>query len=143
MADRAAKPVVVGVDGSADSRRALGWAARQAELQHLPLVAITAWHYPAPVGVTGLGAGFDFEGAARDLLEAELDEVLGPERNGTTARVESGSAASVLVEATHGAELLVVGSRGHGGLAGLLLGSVSQHCVAHASCTVVVVRGEA
>ena len=130
--------IVVGVDGSAASRDALRWAQWQAELTGAPLEVVTAWSYPTSYGFPVI-ADVDWEQGARTVLDEAVDEALGPQAD-VTRRVVEGHAARVLVEAADGADLLVVGSRGHGGFTGMLLGSVSEHVVTHASCPVVVVR---
>jgi len=135
--------VVVGVDGSPPSRRALAWAALEARLRGDALVAVTAWHVPPQMSYPGIGTGlYDFRAAASDELEEAVAEVMGEDAQAVIRQVECGSAAQVLIDASKGADLLVVGSRGHGEFAGMLLGSVSQHCTAHAHCPVVVVRGD-
>jgi nucleotide-binding universal stress UspA family protein len=83
----------------------------------------------------------DFAADAKKTLDATLEDVLGPSPHvSVTPRLVSGHAAPVLIEASRHAALLVVGRSGHGGFAGMLIGSVSQHCVSHAACPVVVVR---
>jgi nucleotide-binding universal stress UspA family protein len=134
--------IVVGVDGSASSRRALDWAAREAKLRGVTLEAVIAWHVPPELSYPAFPIGIDVEGDARQALADELDAVLGPGAPQVISRVECGPAAPVLIDASRGADLLVVGSRGHGEFVGMLLGSVSRHCTAHAHCPVVVVRGE-
>ena len=129
-------PVVVGVDGSSSSREALRWAARYAQLAGAELLALIAWHLPEIYAYTGR----DYEEDSRKQLEALLLEVLGPEPVvQVTSRVVEGRAAGVLIEASQHAAVLVVGTRGRGGFEGMLLGSVSRHCVEHAACPVVVV----
>jgi|SRR4051794_21236671 len=130
--------IVVGVDGSTASTDALRWAARQADLTGASLEAVTAWSYPTTYGFPVI-ADVDWEKGALTVLDEAVDKALGREADVTRRAVE-GHAALVLTEAAQGAELLVVGSRGHGGFAGLLLGSVSEHVVTHAPCPVVVVR---
>jgi nucleotide-binding universal stress UspA family protein len=132
--------IVVGVDGSEPSKDALRWAIRQAELTGADVLAIIAWHLPNTYGQM-LPEGLDFEHDARTSLGEIIRDVLGPEPSvKVTAEVAEGSAAAALIEASTGADLLVVGSRGHGAFSGMLLGSVSEHCVSHASCPVVVLR---
>jgi|CZKW01.1.fsa_nt_gi nucleotide-binding universal stress UspA family protein len=132
--------IIVGIDGSEYSKEALRWAVRQAKFTGAALEAVTAWQYPlAFYGWTG-PQDFDFGAAAQQALTGALDEVLGPDRPaGLQACAVEGHAAQVLVEASAGAELLVVGTRGHGGFADLLLGSVSTYCVHHAQCPVTVI----
>ncbi|WP_405682473.1 universal stress protein [Streptomyces sp. NBC_00057] len=137
--------IVVGVDGSEPSKAALRWAADQAELMDGVVDAIFAWEFPtswyglAPPADTEPA---DYQEQARKLLDRVIDEVLGPEQPvEIRPRSAQGHPAAVLLDAAAGARLLVVGNRGHGGFAEALLGSVSQHCVQHASCPVVVVRG--
>jgi len=134
--------IVVGVDGSPSSIRALRWAAEQARRTGDRLVVVTTWEFPTTYGwVPPYPPDFDPGGDARRLLESTVAEVLG-EDPGVDVElvVEEGHAAPVLVQQAKGADLLVVGSRGHGGFTGMLLGSVSEHCVHHASCPVIVIR---
>jgi nucleotide-binding universal stress UspA family protein len=96
-----------------------------------------AWHLPEIYGY----APRDYEGDARKALGNAIEQALGKNpRVFVVAELVAGEAAEVLIEASRDAELLVVGSHGHGGFAGMLLGSVSQHCVGHAHCSVVVIR---
>lgn len=135
--------IVVGVDGSDGSKDALRWAARQAEMTgaRLEVVATWAmppmaygWDMPAPVDV-------DFADGPRQVLADTLREVVSESSKVTISTVVvQGPPAPTLLDAAAGADLLVVGSRGHGEFSGMLLGSVSQHCVTHAGCPVVVVR---
>ncbi|SFH11736.1 universal stress protein [Streptomyces mirabilis] len=137
--------IVVGVDGSEPSKAALRLAVDQAELTGGVVDAICAWELPpswyglAPPADTKLA---DYQEQARKLLDRVIDEVLGPEHTvEIRPRSAQGHPAAVLLDAAARARLLVLGNRGHGGFAEALLGSVSQHCVQHAPCPVVVVRG--
>ncbi|GGS23255.1 universal stress protein [Streptomyces humidus] len=137
--------IVVGLDGSEPSKAALRLAADQAALTGGVVDAILAWEFPtnwyglAPPTDTKAA---DYQEQARRLLDQVIDEVLGAERTvEIRPRSAQGHPAAVLLEAAVGARLLVVGNRGHGGFSEALLGSVSQHCVQHAPCPVVVVRG--
>jgi nucleotide-binding universal stress UspA family protein len=134
--------IVVGVDGSEPSKAALRWALDEARLRGATLRVVYAWslRYVTAAGIAV--PGVDPEQVRADGEEM-LDSLLGelPVDGLDVERVAiEGGPASVLVEAAEGAELLVVGSRGHGGFAGLLLGSVSQQCAHHAPCPVVIVR---
>ncbi|MEU5428774.1 universal stress protein [Streptomyces olivoreticuli] len=133
--------IVVGVDASPSSRRALGWAVRQARLTGAVVEAVLCWAHPAVYGWAMTKADPMLDHAAEKALAQAVAEVSG---DGPTPEIRQsvlpGNAAEVLLERARGAELLVVGNRGHGGFSGALLGSVSQHCVQHAPCTVVVVR---
>jgi nucleotide-binding universal stress UspA family protein len=132
--------IVVGVDGSEPSRAALRWAVRQAELTGAEVEAVLAWHYPSAYGWAP-SVDVDLGSLAGVALADILAEVLGQEPAVTVrSSVVEGPTAPVLLDAAKGADLLVVGSRGHGGFAGALLGSVSQHCVQHGRCPVVVIR---
>jgi nucleotide-binding universal stress UspA family protein len=137
--------IVAGVDGSPSSREALRWAVRQAALTGSVVDAVIAWHDRASyAGYAWLIA----DTCDADLAAKTLSEVVGstiPAASTVTVRPRAveGHAARVLVDAAHGADLLVVGSRGHGGFPGKLLGSVSQHCVQHSPCPVVIIRGQA
>lgn len=144
MAGRSHSKIVVGVDGSPSSSQALAWAAHQADLTGADLVAVTAWHMPTTYGWIPSVADFDWVGNARKNLEDAIKEVLdGVQAELVVREVIEGHAAKVLLHAAAGADLLVVGSRGHGEFAGMLLGSVAQHVVAHAPCPVVVIRAGA
>jgi nucleotide-binding universal stress UspA family protein len=134
--------IVVGVDGSPASCRALRWAADQARRTGAALEVITTWEYPTSYGwVPPYPPDFDPAGDARRALEDTVAEVLGDHSDlAVELIVREGHAAPVLVEAAKGAMMLVVGSRGHGGFAGMLLGSVSEHCVRHAPCPVTVMH---
>jgi nucleotide-binding universal stress UspA family protein len=137
--------ITVGVDGSPASREALRWAVHYAELERAVLEVVTAWSFPehpTPFGIVPeLPLPDDPLAQARQKLEAFVAEVVGevPPVEIRTSVVR-GSAAQVLVEASHQARLLIVGSRGLGTFRGVLLGSVSERCVRHAACPVVVVR---
>jgi nucleotide-binding universal stress UspA family protein len=136
------KRIVVGVDGSPSSMMALRWAIGQAKLTGAEVEAVIAWSYPSGYGLAPFSEGAaDFEGDAGKILVEALAQVgwIAPDVV-VEPLVVQGHAADVLVRAAEGADLLVVGSRGHGGFAGMLLGSVSQHCVHHASCPVLVLR---
>jgi nucleotide-binding universal stress UspA family protein len=135
--------VVVGVDGSQPSREALRWARTLAGCTGAVVEAVTVWTYPAAAGWGMLG-DWDPEENAREVLEEALDAAYGNDRPPKlTTRVEQGPAAKSLLDASEGAQMLVVGSRGHGGFTGLLLGSVSAVCAEHAHVPVLVVHGEA
>jgi nucleotide-binding universal stress UspA family protein len=138
--------VVVGVDGSPASIDAVRWAAGYARLTGAGLEAVTSWTTPQTFG-TSLGIGFetmqvDWENTAREIQQTALSQAFPDGSEELTGRVVESHPAVALITAAQGADLLVVGSRGHGGFAGMLLGSVSGHVVAHASCPVVVVRHE-
>lgn len=133
--------IVVGVDGSEESRQALRWAARQAELTGATLELITAWDIPVTFGVPVFEENVDLSDGAGETLSRTAEDVLGPDPGvPVTPVVVRGHPARALVEASAGADLLVVGSRGRGGLVGALLGSTSSYCVHHARCPIVVLR---
>jgi nucleotide-binding universal stress UspA family protein len=137
-----ANRIVVGVDGSPSSVAALGWAARQAELTGSPLEAVTTWQWPTSYGSPlPFPSDYDPVKDARAMLEGVIDQLrLEHPDISVKATVIEGRPALVLVEASEEADLLVVGSRGHGEFAGMLLGSVSEHCVTNAHCPVLVLR---
>lgn len=134
--------IVVGADGSDGSKGALRWAARQAARTGAVVEAVIAWEWPAFFGMaTGITEGFDPPGIAGRVLDNAIREALGENfPAGLRTRVTEGRAGQVLVDASRDAELLVVGTRGRGGLADAFLGSVSTYCVHHAQCPVVVIR---
>ena len=135
--------IVVGVDGSQSSVAALRWAARQAELTHAPLEIVSAWGWPTGYSGWETPPPPDHDPAeeARRQLDKAVAAVLTPRFAIQVRRsVIEGHAAPVLEALSKAADLVVVGSHGHGELAGMLLGSVSQHCVTHCQCPVVVIR---
>jgi len=129
--------IVVGVDGSEEARRALGWAAAEARLRHASLRVVHAYQGPA---------SFTQEGTAADRARAEAELIVKGELASidceavdAEATAVAGSAPFALLQASKDADLLVVGSRGRHGFPGLLLGSVSQQLAHHARCPVVIV----
>ena len=139
--------IVVGVDGSPSSRAALRWAVRQARFTGGTVDAVMAWQIPlmlqnylwAPIYAE---ESRDIAEDARKKIDAVLGEEIEPaDSQLVRSRVVHGHPAQVLLDAAAGADLLVIGSRGHGGFAEALLGSVSQHCVHHAHCPVLIMRG--
>jgi nucleotide-binding universal stress UspA family protein len=143
MDDSTERKIVVGVDGSPSSVSALRWALKQAELTGSTVHAIAAWDFPAFYSWEGGPLPpEDFEQATRMSLDNAVDGVLGTTEVSVPIHreVRHGHSVRVIVDAAKGADLLVIGSRGHGTLYGALLGSVSQRCAQHAACPVVIVR---
>jgi nucleotide-binding universal stress UspA family protein len=138
-------PVVVGVDPSASGRLAVRFAFEQAASRDVALIGVRAWH--APMFALDRPHALDgeeldrFESVERELLNRLLSEVsvAFPDVPVERRLVASPAAAAVLAQAEH-AQLVVVGSRGHGGFAGALLGSVSRQVLHHARCPVAIVR---
>ena len=139
--------IVVGVDGSRGSLDAVRLAIDEARIRDAEAEAVGAWHLPS----CAYGADWSvpveldsFRETAQSALEQSLVDVGGADSGVTvTAVLAEGQAAEVLCREARGADLSVVGSRGLGGFAGLLLGSVSQRCTQHASCPVLVVPATA
>lgn len=142
--------VVVGFDGSDSSRVAMRWAAEEADRRGRDLVILSAVFPSVSTGGFGVGLPPNIElvGQLEDATRSQLDsaaEHLGAEVPGVrvTPVIRIGSPSSVMLEASRTADLLVVGSRGHGGFTGLLLGSVGAQVATHAECPVVVIRSSA
>lgn len=137
--------VMVGVDGSPSSRRALRWAVDQAAATGKRVVAVQAWQVPTMYGTGAMVMpGIDWGEEARISLESIVASAVGERPQvPIEQRAAEGHPARVLLKHAQNADLLVVGSRGHGEFVGALLGSVSLHVVAHARCPVVVVHDEA
>ena len=137
--------IVVGVDGSPISKAALHWAVDQARLTGATVDAVIAWQYPEAMhGNTWVAMLVEEPGfgvlAEKELAEA-VSEVAGPDPDVVINRVVvEGWPAEVLLNAADGADLLVVGSRGRGGFASVMLGSVSQNCAHHATCPLLIIR---
>ena len=139
------KRIVVGVDGSPSSRIALIWAAAEAADHGADLVVLNVWEHTLPppdgsVSVSERAIPDAGERTVDDLLQVITDELGQDPPVLVQPRLVEGNAAKVLIEESSDADLLVVGTRGHGGFAGLVLGSVSQHVAAYAKCPVTVVR---
>ncbi|SHG56554.1 Nucleotide-binding universal stress protein, UspA family [Jatrophihabitans endophyticus] len=139
--------VVVGIDGAPPSKMALRWAVFLAETLGCRVHAISTWQQPAGWAAAGGITGTVDWAPEQDTLQtltSTIREVLGDHPPvPVVAEVEQGGAARTLIDASRNARMLVVGSRGHGGFTGLLLGSVSSACAEHAHCPVTVVHGEA
>jgi nucleotide-binding universal stress UspA family protein len=143
--------IVVGVDRSASAKAALKFALEEARVRQARVRVVHAWQFRPPnrrsLAAEGvplvLGANLDgFNRAAAAELDAIVAEAApGAGGFGIEKRVEQGDPATVLIDQSRDADLLVVGSRGHGGFASLVLGSVSQVCAQLAACPVVIVRG--
>ena len=146
MAEEFARPrIVVGVDGSEPSKLALRWAgvlSRAMGGAHIE--AVSAWRVPTSYGWSYAPDNWNPEGDDERALRAAVDEVFGAERPPNLDLIaREGVAAKVLLDQSKGAAMLIVGSRGHGGFAGLLLGSVSMACAEHATCPVLIAHGDA
>ena len=133
--------IVVGVDGSDASVEALREAQKIALPLGFGLVATACWEFPQVYGGY-VAMGIDgFEEAAAGILKQALETAFGPDLpDNVESRLVHGHARQELIEASKEADMIVVGRRGHGGFGGLLLGSVSWACVAHAHCPVLVVH---
>ena len=153
--------IVVGVDGSQGSLNALRWAFGEARARKIPVHAVFAWQYHPPWVDPGLGSMFPLSyqpevgvpedafaqaaASVKTLLDAAVskagesdpDSATDPVR--ITQEAVQGHAAQVLLDSVSGGDMLVVGSHGHGGFVGAVLGSVSQHVVSHSRCPVVVI----
>jgi nucleotide-binding universal stress UspA family protein len=134
--------IVVGVDGSEGSKNALRWAAGIADAVGAHIVAVSVWDEPSTYGWSSLPPLSPPHPHIEKVLNQVIEDVFGSNRPANLeTRVCQGSVAGTLVALGETAELLVVGSRGLGGMTGLLLGSVSARVAEYASCPVVVVHG--
>jgi len=133
---------IVGVDGSAESVTALKWAAHYAAGCKATLRAVMAWHYPSAAGLAPGVTPKQVDDEVRQRMSDALDKAIdaGAPNADVERQIGYGHPSQVLVDASDDADLLIVGSHGHGRFTGMLVGSVSSYCVAHAHCPVVVVR---
>ena len=143
MEDR--KIIVVGVDGSPGSRKALTWAAAEAAVHGSDLVVVNVWEHTLmpPAGSVSVSERYvpdESQRTADELIQVIMEELGEEPPVLVQPRVKQGRPAKVLIDESADAALLVVGPRGHGGFAGLVLGSVSQHVAAYAKCPVAVIR---
>ena len=140
--------IIVGVDGSGHSQRALAWAMKEAAIRHAPLTVITV--HPAIKGITGGPVNFADDRVrteeARTAAQAETEKVLaeltGPHPESVTVKAVHGFPVDVLIDASKDADMLVLGSRGAGGFSRLVLGSVADQVVRHALSPVLIVPAE-
>lgn len=142
----APRSILVGIDGSEPSRAALRYAADLGPKLGLPVEAVVVWDYPT----LSWGDAYYYPESA-ETLRSNAERLIATEVERAfpagapdwfSTGIRQGGAAHELIEASQDAAMLVVGTRGHGGFTGLLLGSVSSSCVSHAHCPVLVVRGE-
>ena len=136
--------IVVGVDGSGHSRKALEWAANEAAVHHMPLTVLTV--HQAVRDVYGSASHYGDDAAltdkAKEAAQAETDQVLaalGSQPASVTVTAVHGLPVDELIKASQGADMLVLGRRGQGGFARLVMGSVTNQVVQHAQCAVLIV----
>lgn len=137
--------IVVGVDGSEASIRALEWAIAEARIRDDELEVVHAWQIPIPAmtmeGAVSPAVNVDLRAEAEQAVARSVKSAFAGDPDvPVTISTPNAPAGSALIDASKGADLLVVASRGHGGFVGLLLGSVGQQCAQHAHCPTVVVR---
>ena len=136
--------IVVGIDGSRPADAALAWAVREASLRKAEVVVVYALPFPMQLGYVPIEGGVDIsslEAGGRRVVEDALGRLPFQHRAAVTTRVAIGPPAAVMVAAAEEADLLVLGTRGRGGLQGLLLGSTSYACLHHSPCPVVLLHG--
>jgi nucleotide-binding universal stress UspA family protein len=131
--------LVVGVDGSEHGNAALRWAVDEAQVHEGEIVAVFAWQMPF-VGIPGAFDRDEMEKVCKSFINEAVAAAVPGARVPITKLVAQGDVSAALMEAARGADMLVLGSRGRGGFAGLKLGSVSQECAQHAACPVVIVK---
>jgi len=137
--------IVVGVDGSTGSRKALQWAAAEAAEHGADLTVLNVWEHTLlpPAGSVSVSEHYvpePSQATAAELLQVIKEELGEDPPVLVRPTVKQGRPAKVLIDESANADLLVVGKRGHGGFAGLVLGSVSQHVAAYGKCPVAVVH---
>ena len=136
--------IVVGVDGSEASRRALAWALEEAALRGASVEAVHAWRVPS-LAALSLVPVVDFSHRGREVLDRAVRDVIDAAADRLravplSAVLRDGPVQQALCQVAEGADLLVVGTRGRGAFEGLVLGSVSQYVAGRAPCPVVVTR---
>ena len=142
--------IVVGIDGSEASKNALRWAVEDARVRGAEVIALHAYEEPMPALDAGPATPLDLPGLVTEFYEGALkfvtevvSEVVGNAATVDVAPIAvEEEPAKALLDAARDADLLVVGSHGHG-VSGVLLGSVSLECAQHAACPVLIYRGSA
>ena len=137
--------IVVGIDGSEHAQKALEWAAREARMRNAELEVVYAWQMPMYIGYGVVSAPVFDVSELRNAAKTRVDEAVAALNGDATGvaietKAIEGISPEILVDEAKDADLLVVGSRGHGGFTGLLLGSVGQQCAQHSLCPTVIVR---
>ena len=140
--------IIVGVDGSGHSQRALEWAMNEAAIRHVPLTVLTV--HPSIVGYFGgvvtsaedLALTEEVQTAVKAEAEKVLTELSGPHPESVTVKAVHSFPVGELVNASKEADLIVLGSRGMGGFSRLMLGSTADQVVRHAHCPVTIVPAE-
>ncbi len=138
--ERLGRKIVVGIDGSFGSSQALRWALNEARVRSAAVEAIYAWQYP-PIGAYILGPPEGFEASGQEIVDGavEFHDRWGPDVP-FAATAHLGATVPVLLGSSRDADLLVVGSRGHGNFSDALLGCVAHQCARHGRGVVVVTR---
>jgi nucleotide-binding universal stress UspA family protein len=131
--------IVVGVDGSEHGNAALRWALEEALAHEAEIVAVFAWQMPF-IGIPGAFDRDEMERMCKRFVAEAVAAIVPEPRVPITRLVAEGDVSASLIAAAKGADMLVLGSRGRGGFAGLKLGSVSQECAQHAACPVVIIK---
>jgi nucleotide-binding universal stress UspA family protein len=147
--EKAMSGIIVGVDGSGHSQRALAWAMKEAAIRHVPLTVLTV-HEAIRGYYSGVALYPDDPARteqAREAAQAETDKVLagldGPRPESVTVKAVHGFPVEELINASRDADVVVLGSRGVGGFTRLMLGSTAGQVVQHAHCPVLIVPLEA
>ena len=130
--------IVIGVDGSPSSLDALHWAVDQAALTGAGIRAVIAWEYPPLSGVDPMTANVDWPAKSQQTLDAALEKTVDVYAVDVSSAAVEGHPAQVLLDASVGAQLLVVGNSGHGAFTEMLPGSVREQVITHATCPVLV-----
>ena len=131
--------IVVGIDGSEHGNAALRWAVNEARVHEGEIVAVFAWQLPF-IGIPGAFDRDEMEKLCKIFVEDTVAAAVPAARVPITNLVAQGDVSASLIAAAKNADMLVLGSRGRGGFAGRKLGSVSQECVQHAACPVVIIK---
>ncbi|SHE84552.1 Nucleotide-binding universal stress protein, UspA family [Ferrithrix thermotolerans DSM 19514] len=137
------REIVVGIDGSEASNQALSWAVEEAKVRGASIKIVHAWEYPALAYGAYANEGLDLEAGGKEILTQATDLVNSIDKDvSVTTVLREGNPVPILSQESEHSDLLVVGSRGHGGFASLVLGSVSSQLAHHTKTTLVIVRNK-